>query len=282
MNEVPLALAAAAGALAVVNPCGFALLPVYASLLVVGEPPGRLTAVWRALGFSAAIIAGFVAVFGAFGLLVAPLAGAAQQHLPWVTIALGVLLMAAGGWLLAGRSLPFPALHLGQGRPVSRTFPSMALFGAGYALASLSCTVGPFLAIVVSSFSTGSAAAGLGLFAAYGVGMALVVGAVSLAVALARMSLAQWLRRTGRLVSRLAGGLLVVVGGYVAYYGWYEIRSRRAIVDDPVITVAATIQRWLAGFLDRLGVTGVFAAFAALLLVGLAVGWFRRRARPSS
>lgn len=282
MTEVPLVLAAGTGALAVVNPCGFALLPVYASLLVVGDQPSdRLTALWRALLFTVAMTTGFVAVFGAFGLLVAPLAGTVQQHLPWVTIVLGALLMLLGGWLLAGRSLPFPALRLGRGRPVTRSFPSMMLFGAGYALASLSCTVGPFLVIVVSSFHTTSVGAGIAVFAAYAAGMGLVVGAVSLAVALARMSLVQWLRRTGRVVSRVAGGLMVVVGGYVAYYGWYEVRSHRAVVDDPVISAASRIQRALAVIVDRLGVGGVLAIFAALLLVAVLAGWLRHRTRAT-
>jgi hypothetical protein len=44
MGQAPLALALAAGMLAAVNPCGFALLPAYLSLLVVGDTsPSR----WR-------------------------------------------------------------------------------------------------------------------------------------------------------------------------------------------------------------------------------------------
>ncbi len=39
MDGIPVGLALAAGTLAVVNPCGFALLPAYASLLVLGDAP---------------------------------------------------------------------------------------------------------------------------------------------------------------------------------------------------------------------------------------------------
>jgi cytochrome c biogenesis protein CcdA len=74
--DAPLALALAAGTLAAVNPCGFALLPAYLSFLVIGDgDPGRGSAVGRALAATAAMTVGFVAVFGVFGLVVAPVAG---------------------------------------------------------------------------------------------------------------------------------------------------------------------------------------------------------------
>lgn len=98
MSEIRFALALAAGMLAAVNPCGFALLPAYLSLLVVGDDsPSRKVAVGRAIAATVAMTAGFAAVFGLFGLAIAPAAGQVQQHLPWFTIVLGLTLLAAGG-----------------------------------------------------------------------------------------------------------------------------------------------------------------------------------------
>jgi cytochrome c biogenesis protein CcdA len=82
MPDAPYALALTAGILAAVNPCGFALLPAYLSLLVVGSKAdpaakARLKAVARALILTAAMALGFVAAFGAFGLLAAPVADVA-------------------------------------------------------------------------------------------------------------------------------------------------------------------------------------------------------------
>jgi cytochrome c biogenesis protein CcdA len=153
MADAPFGLAVAAGMLAAVNPCGFALLPAYLAFLVSGDgPAGQGVAVRRALGATAAMTAGFAAVFGVFGLLIAPAAGQIQRHLPWVTIGIGLTLVGLGGWLLAGRSLPGLRLRAGTGPAVTRTAVSMATFGAAYAVASLSCTIGPFLAVVVTSF----------------------------------------------------------------------------------------------------------------------------------
>jgi cytochrome c biogenesis protein CcdA len=280
VTEASFALAMSAGMLAAVNPCGFALLPVYLSLLVVGDDaPRRAVAVRRALLATAAMTVGFVAVFGAFGVLLAPVGGRVQQHLPWFTLVLGLVLAGLGGWLLSGRALPALPLPAG-GSAVSRSGPSMALFGAGYALASLGCTIGPFLAIVASSFRAGSALAGVGLFVAYALGMGLLVGVAALALALARTSLIARLRRSGAVVGRVGGAVLVVAGAYVAYYGWYELRLfRGGAADDAVVSAATAAQRWVAGGVDRVGIPLIGLLFAVLLIAGLYARRTRERGR---
>ncbi|MDH2394170.1 cytochrome c biogenesis protein CcdA, partial [Streptomyces sp. HNM0663] len=161
MADLPLALALGAGMLAAVNPCGFALLPAYLSLLVLGDDtPSRTVAVGRALAATTAMTAGFAALFAVFGLAIQPVAGQVQQHLPWFTITFGLLIAAAGAWLLGGRQLPSMAPKLRRAPKVTRSLPSMALFGAAYATASLGCTIAPFLAIVVSAFRSGSTGEG--------------------------------------------------------------------------------------------------------------------------
>lgn len=279
MTDLPLALALTAGMLAAVNPCGFALLPAYLSLLVLGDDsPTRAAAVTRALAATAAMTAGFAAVFALFGLAIAPVAGQVQQHLPWFTIAFGLLLALVGAWLVAGRDLPALLPKLRRAPNVSRSAPSMALFGAAYAVASLGCTIAPFLAIVVSAFRSGSTVDGIALFTAYAAGMGLVVGAAALSVALTRTARVAGLRRLGSLASRVGGGLLLLVGAYVAYYGWYEIRAQRdPVTEDPVIEAAGAIQRALADALGAVGPVAVGVFLAALLAGGVLL----RRRRPA-
>jgi len=73
------------------------------------------------------------------------------------------------------------------------------------------------------------------------------------AVALARRGLVTGLRRAGRWVPRVAGLLLLVVGGYVAWYGAWELRVLGGDDPaDPVIEAAARLQRTLAGWVDAL------------------------------
>ncbi|GAA2511386.1 cytochrome c biogenesis CcdA family protein [Pilimelia columellifera] len=272
-------LALAAGMLAAVNPCGFALLPAYLSLLVLGdEPTARARAVGRAVATTAAMTGGFVAVFGAFGLVLGPAASGIQRHLPWVTVGLGVALVAAGGWVLAGRSLPgLPTTGAVSTAPVRQTAVSMFGYGAGYALASLSCTIAPFLAIVVAAGRSSSWLTAGGAFLGYAVGMGLVVGAAAVAVALARPASVARLRRIGPVLGRFSGGLLALVGGYVTYYGWHEVRLLRGDQpQDPVIDAASSAQRWLATVVGGAGPAVFVAVVAAASAVATATALRRR------
>ncbi|MDG4856683.1 hypothetical protein P8605_00620 [Streptomyces sp. T-3] len=55
MSDLPLAIALSAGMLAAVNPCGFALLPAYLSLLILGDDtPTKAVVNTRALAATAA------------------------------------------------------------------------------------------------------------------------------------------------------------------------------------------------------------------------------------
>jgi cytochrome c-type biogenesis protein len=250
-----LLLALAAGMLAAVNPCGFALLPAYLSVLVLGDDsPGTGRAVGRALALTGWMTVGFVAVFGIFGLVISPVASQVQQYLPWFTVVFGVVVAGAGLWLLLGRELPTVRLRRrGATGELTRSAPAMVGFGASYAAASLTCSIAPFLALVVASFRAGSVAEGVALYLAYAAGMGLLVGVAAVAVALARRGVVTRLRRTGRWVPRAAGALLLLVGLYVAWYGAWELR----VLDggeaaDPVIEAAARLQRTLADWVAAL------------------------------
>ena len=66
-----LLVAVVAGMVATVNPCGFAMLPAYLTLVVTGAADRtRAQLLARALGSSALITLGFVTVFGLFGIVI--------------------------------------------------------------------------------------------------------------------------------------------------------------------------------------------------------------------
>ena len=255
MQELPFAFALLAGAVAAVNPCGFALLPVYAGFLITGEADEDVSR-WRALGraglFTLAMTIGFVTVFGVFGLIVSTAAVGITAFLPWVTIVVGIAVAAAGVWLLLGRDLPTFMPKLG-GREVKRSLGSMTVFGLFFALASLSCTIAPFLALVAQTFRSTSVLGGTAMFLAYALGMTIVIGAVSLAIALAREGLVVWLKRQFPKVMRVVGVLLLLAGLYVAYYGWWDLRViNGGDPSDPVIEAALGVQRALEEFVKTL------------------------------
>jgi len=278
--EAPYALALAAGLVAALNPCGFAMLPAYLALLVVdGEPAGavRAAAVRRALVMTAAMTAGFVAVFGGFALVVVPLALSIQQYLPWVTIGIGVVLVATGLWLASGRELGLRAPLVRGGAP-GASVRSMAGYGVAYAVASLSCTIAPFLAITSTAFTNAGVIQGVAVFVVYALGMGLVVGVLALAAALAQGALVARVRRVLPYVTRASGVLLVIAGAYVAYYGAYELRlfAGRTSGPDPVVDAATDVQGVVLRWVHDLGPWWLVVALVVLLGIGSVLGRRRR------
>lgn len=283
MDQGLAGLAFAAGMIAALNPCGFAMLPAYLALVVNGEQTSRPRAVGRALTATAAMAVGFLTVFGLFGLLTVSAASTVQQYAPYLTLVVGVVLVALGLWLLSGRELT--ALSWNSARLGSRWTPTARLgsmfgYGVGYAVASLSCTIGPFLAVTGSSLRTGSLLDGVLVYVAYAAGITLVVGVLAVAVALANSALIDRIRRVLPYLNRTSGAVLIVVGLYVGYYGLYEIRLFHGggSAQDPVIGAAGRIQRALAGWVYQHGAWPWLLAVGLLTVAGGAL-WVRRRRR---
>lgn len=282
-------MAFAAGLVAALNPCGFAMLPAYLVLVVRGEGPDGpeagagtstgLASVGRALAATAGMALGFLTVFGLFGVLTISAAATVQRYLPYLTVVIGIVLVALGIWLLFGREL----MLLTPKHPARRWAPTARLgsmygYGVSYAIASLSCTIGPFLAVTAAGLRRGSVAGSASIYLAYTAGLSLVVGVLAVAAASASSALVNRLRRILPYVNRISGALLVLVGLYVGYYGLYEVRllSARSNPSDSVISAAGRVQGVLAGWVHRYGAGPWVLAFAVLMAGALAAAWYRR------
>ena len=285
MNEA-VTFALAAGALAAVNPCGFVMLPAYLTLFVAGnsEASGdrgtQMGNLARAITATGAMTAGFLAVFGVFGLALGPVASTVQRWLPVITVVIGVALLLLGTLMLTGRKLfvNLPKL-IGVDDPVAG-LRSMFVYGMSYAVASLGCTIGPFLVVTATTFQSGQWTSGVVSYAAYAAGMGLVVGVLAITAALAQDTAARLMRRLLPHVERIGGVLLIVAGGYVAWYGIYELRVYAGgSADDPVVEAAGSIQNLLAQWVDQLGPLPF--ALTMLLLVGGALAFSRLRRRAA-
>src|SRR5262249_52023737 len=140
------------------------------------------------------------------------------------------------------------------GAPSAR-LGSMLGYGVAYAIASLSCTIGPFLAVTAGTFRGGSVLGGLLAYLAYGTGLALGVGGLAGRTALAGSPVAGGARALMPYVNRISGVLLIIVGLYVGYYGLYELRLYfgGGSASDPVVEAAGRVQGALASWVDRLG-----------------------------
>ncbi len=273
IDTATLSFALGAGLVAALNPCGFAFLPGYLGLVIAGSgETSRPAALARAALATVTMATGFLTVFGIFGLVVSPLIASAQKYLPFATVVIGVALLAIGGWLVSGRDLAVLLPAAAGGTPTAR-LGSMYGYGVGYAVASLSCTIAPFLAVISTTFRQGSTLAGVLAFVAYAAGMSITVGVAAVAVALMGSAASSALRRVLPYVGRIAGVIVLLTGLYVSYYGLYEIRLFFADADpeDPVVGAAGAVQSWLAARVDALGVWPLLGTIIALAAVAL--GW---------
>jgi cytochrome c biogenesis protein CcdA len=278
IDTAALGFALGAGLVAAFNPCGFAFLPGYLGLIIVrGQDASRATALVRAAAATVAMAAGFLTVFGLFGLLVSPLIASVQQYLPFGTVVIGLVLIGLAAWLLAGRELLVVMPKMSGDAPTTH-LGTMYTYGLGYAVASLSCTIAPFLAVIGTTFKQGSILNGVLAFVMYALGMTITVGVAALTVALAGTSAAGAFRRVLPHVGRIAGVIVLLTGLYVTYYGYYEIRLyfQGADPDDPIVTAAGTVQTFLIRQVDNVGVWPFMAVFCALV-AGAAI--WRMRAR---
>jgi cytochrome c biogenesis protein CcdA len=224
-GALPLGYAFAAGMLAAVNPCGFALLPGYLGLYLgemeaAASRSGRLR---RALGVAGTVSAAFVLTFGAAGVLLASAGAALGTALPFVGLAVGLGLAAAGAHLLSGGRVYSAAGDRAAARLAGaasvRGYRGYAAYGVAYAAASLGCALPIFLTVVGLAAATRDPARGVGQFALYGLGMGLVVTALTVTTALFKGAMLAGVRVAGaRLLAGASGVLLVLTGAYVVAY----------------------------------------------------------------
>lgn len=269
MDTTLLLIAYTSGLVAAINPCGFAMLPAYlAFFLGTDRSDGSAAAsVQRALVTSAVLAAGFLSVFLVVGGLLGAGVDGIRDVLPWVSIALGVGLLALGVWLLTGRefSLATPRLNAG-GR--TREARSMGVFGVSYAITSLGCTFPLFLGAVVTRPDGVTEA--LAAATAFTLGMATTVTALTVSIALAGSGLTGWLRRQQANVNRATGVILVLTGLYTIWFWWDDL-TRDVNDDQPTLIrwveeLSFIVQRWV----DRTG-AGRVAVLLAMVVVAIAL-----------
>lgn len=265
-----LATAFTAGLVATVNPCGFAMLPAYLGFFL-----GKGATTGQALRVGAIVSFGFLSVFTVAGAVVAAGVTVLAQVVPWLAIAVGAGLVAGGLWFASGRYLTvrLPAL---RGRKES-DWLSLFVFGVSYATASLSCTIGAFLALVGVTFTQASFGGALLAFLVYGLGMSLVLVAVTVAVALGRDSLVARLRRASRHVAKFSGLIMIGSGAFIIWY-WLSILAQGSVVAGTG-GAARFVERVSSAATSFIGGRPSTVAVLALAVIGALVISGRRRQR---
>lgn len=272
MNTVSLTtlagLALSAGFISAFNPCGFAMMPAYLSYFLGIEGDKRLgtaQSILRGLGVGLTLCAGFMTVFAAIGALASTVLSrsAIESRVAWVTFVLGIAMAVLGVAMLWGFEPRFRLPRLSRGGE-SRRLTSIFLFGVSYAVVSLGCTMPVFFGTVVSAFSSRDFFDGLLVFLAYGGGLCAVIMVLTLAMAVARTEVLARMRRILPHVNRISGGFLVVVGAFLAVYGWWEVQVLRGNLAGNVLVDLS---------LDAQGALSTWASAAGPSRLAVAAGY---------
>ncbi len=264
---------------ATVNPCGFILLPTYLMyfLGMQGVVPGSQRAsIRRALLVAVSLSAGFMAVFIGVGLISYNFTNWLVQNAKYATAVIGIGLVVLGIAMLAGYKLPIATPRLDAGGKTTG-IGSRFVFGIAYAVASLGCTIGLFLPTLFAVRSEGVVAS-VTRVAAYGLGMALVVTALTVALAAANTGLLRVLRGSMRHVQTIAAVFVLLSGIYLMYYFWVvDVNSST----DPITLAVENFQISVLGWLtDNWQPTAI--VLVAIVAIGVAYVGLRRPNRPVS
>lgn len=219
-----LGFAFVAGAVATVNPCGFAMLPAYLGLYL-GEQdeaqaslPGRLR---RAVWVGSIMTAGFVLLFGTAGIAIGAGAQSIVEFVPWIGLGIGVILAIVGSWILSGGNL-YSGLATRAaeaiGSPGRTGVKGYFVFGLSYGVASMSCTMPIFLAVVVSTFAVSGIVAATGQFILYALGMGFVIMLLTLGIGVFKGAMVGSLRKALPYTHPVGAVLMIGAGSYIVFY----------------------------------------------------------------
>lgn len=270
------------GVLAAVNPCGFVLLPTYL-LYYLGMETGtesqQPVAVARALKVGVAVSAGFVSLFLVVGSITRLFTDAISQNAKYVSLLIGVGLVAMGIRMLTGWKPRIITPDISTKR--DNTLRSMFMFGVAYAVASIGCTIGLLVSVVLGSISRHGYVSGVLSVALYGLGMGLLVTSLTVAIALAKNGFVRFLRRGLRWFDRASAVLVTLTGLYLSWY-WYGAITARG--GDGV---TGQVDRWqssVASFLQEQGAWRLAAVFTVVIggavftvIIGYVLFVIRRR-----
>ena len=166
---------------------------------------------------SGAVSLGFIGVFLVAGTISQLGTNWLTANAKYVTLLIGVAFVGLGIAMLFGYKLPFMAPTVSTGSR-DRTPRSMLIYGVGYGLASLGCTLPLFLVVMFTP--SDSFLHGVANVMAYALGMALVVTALTVSLALANHTLVRALRRSSAYVHLVSAAMVLLAGLYLIHYFW--------------------------------------------------------------
>lgn len=227
LGPAGLVIAFAAGVVSFTSPCVFPLVPGYLSFVSgvgfdeLGARPRRVVV------STAAFVAGFTAMFVAFGAGVAWFGSGLLEHRRTLEIVAGVFVILAAVTLLG---LPIPRILAAERRLRMPAGPPNLVLSAGTGVAfaaGWTPCIGPTLAAILTLSAGTGAAEGAILLGTYSLGLGLPFLLFGLLFTRA-LGVATWFRTHWRTVSTSSAALLVAFGVLLLTGDLVEVTTRLA------------------------------------------------------
>ena len=258
------------GVLAAVNPCGFILLPTYL-LYYLGtelhrENESPATTVRRGLTVGIAVSSGFVGLFIVVGIISRAFTTVIRDNAKYAALVIGIALVAMGIAMFRGWKPPVSQPNMAMQK--QRTWRNMFLFGIVYAVASIGCTIGLLISVILGSVGRHGFLSGVISIALYGLGMGLLVTSLTVALAFARFGFVSNLKKSFPIFDKVSAIAVVLTGLYLAWY-WFGAITERG--SDGVISRVEKVQTDIASFLQNTGAYVLAAVFIAIIAIAVII-----------
>jgi len=252
------------GVMAAVNPCGFVLLPTYL-VYYLGtelnrEGENKTTTLRRGLSVGIAVSSGFIGLFLVVGIISRAFTTVIRDNAKYAAFVIGIGLVAMGIAMLFGWKLPISQPDVSVQR--KRTTWNMFLFGIVYAIASIGCTIGLLISVILGSINRHGFVSGVISIVLYGLGMGLLVTSLTVALAFARVGLVSTIKKSFRWFDKISAVFVVLTGLYVTWYWLGAITDRGS---DGVTSRVEHFQTKVVQFLQDAGVYPLLVVFCVII-----------------
>ena len=266
------------GVMAAVNPCGFVLLPTYL-VYYLGtelnrEDENKTTTLRRGLTVGTAVSSGFIGLFLVVGIISRAFTTVIRDNAKYAALVIGIGLVAMGIAMLFGWKPPIAQPDVSVKR--KRTTWNMFLFGIVYAIASIGCTIGLLISVILGSINRNGFVSGVISIALYGLGMGLLVTSLTVALAFTRVGLVSTIKMSFKWFDKVSAVFVVLTGLYLSWY-WLG-----AITDRGTDGVTSRVERWQTKVVQFLQDAGVYPLLIVFCVIIATAGLVVRRSSLQS
>ena len=266
------------GVMAAVNPCGFVLLPTYL-VYYLGtelnrEDENKTTTLRRGLSVGTAVSSGFIGLFLIVGIISRAFTTVISENAKFAALVIGIALVAMGIAMLFGWKLPIAQPDVSMQR--KRTTWNMFLFGIVYAIASIGCTIGLLISVILGSINRHGFVSGVISIVLYGLGMGLLVTSLTVALAFARVGLVSTIKKSFKWFDKVSAVFVVLTGLYLSWY-WLG-----AITDRGTDGLTTRVERWQTKVVQLLQDAGVYPLLIVFCVIIATAGLVIRRSSLQS